>query len=165
MSIRNHENRQLLESTVSKLNTAGFIISLVIPAFILFFGFILRSQVYQSPDFGDETLNTLLWVLCGVSILEVAVAFFLKRKMFTNIARYFPADSDIKVQIALVSKMMIIIHVVAATPVLYGLLYYLLGGRLEGFLIMVIINLVGYQLCRFRKSDFEELQAQMVRND
>ncbi|MBD3234785.1 MAG: hypothetical protein GF315_13750 [candidate division Zixibacteria bacterium] len=165
MSINNHKNKELLESTVSRLNTAGFVINLVIPALILFFGFVLRSQVYESPDFGDETLNMLLWVLSGVSILEVVVAFFLKRKMFTNIARYFPVDSDVKVQITLISKMMIIIHVVAATPVLYGLLYYLLGGSMEGFLIMVIINLVGYQLCRFRKSDFEKLQSQMIKND
>jgi len=153
-----YQNRELYESTVSKLNTTGFIINLVVPAIMLFLGFYLRTQVFNPPDLGASTISVLLYTLIAVSLIEVVVAFFLKRRLFSNLDKYFTGSYDLEEQVGLVAKMMIIIHVLSATPVLYGLLYYFLGGSLEGFLMMVILNLLGFQACRIRKSDAEKLE-------
>jgi hypothetical protein len=152
---------EYLDILVSKLNTMGFVINLLIPAIILFAGYLIGESIRGSFSLDAQALTTIQWALIIVSIGEIVVAFFIKRRLFGNLENYFPEGSDLKARTSLIVKMMMIIHTLAATPAIYGLIFYLLGGKIEGFLLMIILNLIGYQLCRTRHSDVNKLRVML----
>lgn len=147
----------LWNKVVSRLNTMGFIINIGIPAVLLVAGYIAGASFRENFRLNDESLTTIKWVLIAVSVGEVAAAFIIKRQVFGNLRTYMQRYPDAKSRISMVIKIMIVIHALSAMPALYGLLYYLLGGHIDGFLLMIILNLIGYQICRPRKSDYDNL--------
>ncbi|MBD3170587.1 MAG: hypothetical protein GF307_13975 [candidate division Zixibacteria bacterium] len=155
--MQNELQEELVQTITSKLNLLGFVINLVAPAIILLIGYIVGRELHDLFTLEDDALTAIRWALIGVSVAEIVIAFLIKRHLFSKLDKYFPEGTDLKAAVGLVVKMMVIIHVLAATPALYGLLYYILGGGIDGFLLMIILNLIGFQLCRARKSDFDSL--------
>jgi len=159
------EKRNLLDKTLSKLNYLGLVINLMVPAALLTAGAFINNILTADFVMAAESLNMLKWILVGVSVIEVGVAFFLKRKLFGNLFKNTGDNVDMKAQLLMATKIMLVIHVMSATPVVYGFIYHILGGTIEGFLLIIIINLSGYQLCRARKSDYEDLRKMLLGGD
>ncbi len=147
-----------MENIFSKLNLLGLVINLLIPAIFLFAGYFLSMQYGGGFSLDGKSLLTLRWAFFIVSVVEVGIAFLIKRRMFASLPKFLSEGEDIKARVSILVKILAVIHTIVASSALYGLVYYLLGGDLDTFIILIIINLFGYQICRARKGDFDRLQ-------
>ncbi len=160
--MQNEIRDELYQKLVSKLNMMGFVINLLVPAVILLLGYGFSTYVNTDFALDADALKMIGYALVFVSFAEITVALVMKRRLFSNLDKYLPEESDIKVRISVVIKMMMVIHILAATPAIYGMIYYVLGGDMQWFVFMIILNLIGYQLCRARRSDYESVKSVLL---
>ena len=150
------ENRKPvdIDSFHTKIIYLGLLLNVFVPALFLITGIFLRNQgIMTAPA---ESLRIFLVVLLIVSGGEVAAIFVLKKKFLfgqgmikSNLSSQSPEQAAFKSSL--------IIFALDLSPTIYGLVYYLLGGTIEWFVIFIAITLLSFQLFKPKVDEVKSL--------
>lgn len=148
------------ESVYFKAVYLGLLLNIFVPAILVILGLFLRSKgVGANPI---KALDLLLIALLVVSGSEVFFVFFFRRRFFSGrnhlkekaTAKTGTEDDFIRYSLILFS--------LCLSPSIYGLVYYLLGGTLEWFIIFALITFICF---RFFKPGLEQTKEFMKFDD
>ena len=124
----------------------GMIMNVFVPAILVIVGIFLRSKgIGTSPI---KSLDLMLIILLAVSASEVFFVIFFRKKFFLNgngqkeNATIKTGTEDDFIRYSL------IIFSLCLSPTIYGLVYYLLGGTLQWFVVFVCITLICFRFFR-----------------
>jgi hypothetical protein len=131
----------------------GIIMNVFVPAILVILGIFLRSKgIGTSPI---KSLNLMLIILLAVSASEVFFVIFFRKKFFLS-------GNDQKEKTSIKTgtedefiRYTLIIFSLCLSPTIYGLVYYLLGGTLQWFVIFACITLICF---RFFKPGLEQVR-------
>ena len=142
-----------LDKLHTKLLYLGLVLNFFAPAVLLSLGLFLRSQGIGVRPI--EGLDLLLWILLAVSAGEVLAIHLLKKKILS--ARNMPKvkDQGTSAQRVLVRSALILFSL-SLSPAIYGLVYFLLGGTVERFVLFIAITLFCFLLF---KPKLEEMKS------
>ncbi len=135
----------------------GLVLNLAIPLGLLAVGFLLRKNgVGAKPT---PHLKLFFWVLFFVSVSEVVAIFLFKKSFFTKFAKKsLTAVSQIPVQKSILT-FSIVIFALSLAPSIYGLVYFLLGGSMEGFILFIIITFLGFRVFKPKLEELKKFQG------
>ncbi len=146
--------QEIVKLAVSTMNL-GLLIDLAGAALLFMIAQFLRSQGVVEPVTSDK-LDYLGYGLLFVGAVEIVLVFVLRR-------RWISAESQ---QLAAIAKRsnfykhfklsFVILYFIALTPSIYGFLFYILGGRENLFVFMLVETLVGYMAIRIRPDALEK---------
>lgn len=146
-----------LEKIHTQMLYLGLVLNLAIPLGLLAIGFLLRKNgvgVKPTPN-----LKFLFWVLIFVSVGEVLAIYIFKKSFFAK----FSKKSQMTISQSLVQKSIvtfsIVIFVLSLAPSVYGLVYFLLGGSLEEFILFIIITFVGFRIFKPNLEEMKKLEG------
>ena len=142
-----------LDKLHTNLLYLGLVLNFFVPAVLLCLGLFLRSQGAGVRPI--EGLDLLLWILLAVSAGEVLAIYLLKKRIL--FARNIPKvkDQGASAQRVLVRSALILFSL-SLSPAIYGLVYFLLGGTVERFVLFVAITLLCFVLF---KPKLEEMKS------
>ena len=131
----------------------GLVLNFIAPGILLSLGLFLRNQGVGARSI--EGLDVLLWVLLAVSAGEVLAIYLLKKKIL--FAQNIPKvkDQGASAQRVLVRSALILFSL-SLSPAIYGLVYFLLGGTVERFVLFIAITLLCFVLF---KPKLEEMKS------
>jgi len=140
-----------------KLTYWGLIIGIMSPGVILLVGYMLEGADRQT--FSDPARQQLFfWIFVGLSVIGAVSAFFYKKTFFAKpiikSEKTFAAD--------FAGSMLtnsIIIYMLIESIGIFGLMYFFLGGDLDGLMLFCLISVIVFQLIRPRPGFVEETLA------
>jgi len=122
-------------------------------AYTLLAYFVSRDRVGAASD---TPLETLFWAFIALSAVELGVAFFLRSYFFSR--PLIQAESTFAHDFTSATKRInIIISAFVHSMVLYGLMQFLLGAKLEVVMLFGIFSVISFQLLRFRGPFLEKI--------
>ena len=122
----------------SRLLNLGLVLNVLVPGILLSAGVFLKARgVCGSPG---SDLGILFWVLIAVALSEIPVIYIIKRSFLSGRKAFQKSRGHATAEQSLLQWGMIIFSLSLA-PTIYGLVYYLLGGTLERFVLFVAITL------------------------
>ena len=141
------------ESVHFKAVYLGIIMNVFVPAILVILGIFLRSKgIGTSPI---KSLDLILVILLAVSASEVFFVFFFRKKFFlSENSQREKASMKTGTEDEFI-RYTVIIFSLCLSPTIYGLVYYLLGGTLQWFVIFVCITLICF---RFFKPSLEQVK-------
>ncbi len=148
------ENRNVdVDSLHTRLLYIGLVLNLLVPVFLLSLGTFLKSKGIGG-DMGTG-LSTFFWVLIAVTLSEIPVIYLVRKATLS--ARKVYLDSHPQAAVGqLLLQWGILVFSVSLSPAVYGLIYYLMGGALERFVLFVAFTLLCFMLF---KPKLEELHS------
>lgn len=137
-----------IDYLVQRATRLGILLNVGLPALFAAVAVALReSGVLALPKELPAPLQPLFYVLGGVALMELAAAYFLRRLFFSP-ARVAPFCHD-PVQIEQwIMRSAFVIFALGASPIVYGVVLYLLGGDLRQLAFFGIVTLLAYRLLR-----------------
>jgi hypothetical protein len=103
----------------------------------------------KTASLPHETLNVIFWVLTAVSVIDGALAIFLKQRLF-----YSPMVSSMETfEDDIVNRSFtasIVCFAITTAISVYGLVFYFLGGTFSNLLFFVFMSFIAFQLIRPR---------------
>ena len=134
------------ESIHFKIVYLGMVMNVFVPALLVILGIFLQSRGIGIKPI--KSLNLFLIILLIVSATEVFFVFFFRKK-------FFPGRNQHKEKASVrtgteddLIRYSLIIFSMCLSPTIYGLVYYLLGGTLEWFVIFACITLICFRFFR-----------------
>lgn len=127
-----------IERMHSRLFNLGLLMNLLAPAVIIFVGVFVRSSLVQG---GPSTeVGIFFWVLLAVALSEIPVIYLVRRKLLlgnkdTSQVGRGPTTEQRLLQWGIITFSL------GLGPSIYGLVYYILGGSFERFVLFVAITL------------------------
>jgi hypothetical protein len=148
------ENRNVdVDSIHTRLLYLGLVMNVLAPLLLLSLGILLKSRGVEG-DMGAG-LNTFIWVLIAVAFSEIPVIYLVRKTTLS--ARKAQLDSHPQATAGqLQFKWSILVFSISLSPAIYGLIYYLMGGTLERFVLFVAVTLLCFMLF---KPKLEELRS------
>jgi hypothetical protein len=141
------------ESIHFKVVYLGIVMNVFVPALLVILGIFLQSRGIVTKPI--KSLDLFLIILLIVSATEVFFVFFFRKK-------FFPGRNHLKEKASVKTgteddfiRYTLIIFSMCLSPTIYGLVYYLLGGTLEWFVIFACITLICF---RFFKPGLEQVK-------
>ena len=133
----------------------GLVLNLALPLGFLTIGFFLRkNSVGADPT---PNLKLFFWVLIFISVSELLAIFIFKRSFFARFSKKSQMGiSQIPVQKSILT-FSIVIFVLNLAPSIYGFIYFLLGGKLEEFLLFIAVTFLGFRIFRPRLEEIKQL--------
>ncbi len=143
--------------TVGRVARMGVQICVGIPVLLFIAGRLLRAYLPFLAEPLDVDLTFLGYAFIGIAIVDVAAALILKKRSITPAAlrRRFelhPGALDRQLTSAFIP-----IFAVAAAPALYGLIFYLIGGDLDTYVLLSVFCPAGLMLLKPKADEIEEL--------
>ena len=127
-----------IDRVYSKLLNLGLVLNVLAPVILIAAGVFLKARgVSGSPG---TDLRIFLWVLIVVALSEIPVIYIIKRNLLSGGKAFQKSREHATVEQTLLQLGMIIFSL-ALAPTIYGLVYYLLGGSLERFVLFAAITL------------------------
>jgi len=130
-------------------------LNLVIPLILLGLGYLLRHSAFLEPKELDVQL--VLIILFVVSLVDLGVIYFLKKRLLSNFissaerpslsARLEPEKAGL--------NFALLIYALALAPSLYGLVYFLLGGSLNWFILFVAVTMLGFLIFKPKEEELK----------
>jgi hypothetical protein len=137
----------------------------VVGAAVLFFGGMFLESKGLTGSVPMQELKIFGYALLAVSILELVVIFVLKKKWLTPNNPMFAETRFFKQLSGRIQILYIILYFLALSPVIYGFLFFMMGGVRDMFVLMACITLIGYLLVRPRPAFIEGLLEPFDFND
>ena len=149
-------NSRQLHDGHMKVMRLGLIMNLVVPALMVLGGMGLRNVMSLEPMCDIPSLRLIFWVLIVMSGGDLGAVMFLRKKMLqpnmTELEGMEPAQA-----IDFVMMRYMVFYVIALSPTALGLVYFMLGGLLEDFVLFGVISLLIYRLVRPKRDFFDSL--------
>ncbi len=136
------------EHLADRATRIGILVNLGFPALIVAVAVLLREgRLLRLPEAMPEFLQPLFYILGAVALMELAAAYFLRRLFFSP-ARVAPFCHD-PIQIEQwVVRSSFVIFALGASPIVYGVVVYLIGGDLRQLAFFGLLTLLAYRLLR-----------------
>ena len=127
-----------VERIHSRLLNLGLLLNVFTPAVLVFVGVLLETRGVGVGAVKD--LGLFFWVLIAVALSEIPAVYIVKRTLLSR-GRFFAGQGEDSTLEQKLLQMGIIIFSLSLAPSIYGLVYYLLGGSLERFVLFGAITL------------------------
>ena len=127
-----------IERMHTRLLSLGLVLNVLVPVVLMAAGAFLKARgVSGSPG---TDLRIFFWVLILVAVSEIPAIYIVKRSFLSGRKAFQKSRRGATVEQALL-QCGVIVFSLALAPTIYGLIYYLLGGSLERFVLFVAITL------------------------
>jgi hypothetical protein len=122
----------------SRLFNLGLLMNVFAPVILIVVGGLLRAQKVVLP--GNTDLKTFFWVLLAVAASEIPAIYLVRktllgRRRISTKTGLQPSAEQVLMQWGIITFSLTL------APSVYGLVYYLLGGSLEKFVLFAAITL------------------------
>jgi len=137
----------------------GLAMNLLAPVLIFVAGVWMQKAMAGSemPATMDATtLRVLFWAFLVVSAGDLAAVLFI-RKRFLQPRMKEIVEREPAAAIGLVLSRYIVMYAIALSPSVLGLVYYMLGGSVEDFVLFGVLTLLIYRLVRPKQEFFYSL--------
>ncbi len=140
----------------------GVWINLAGPAILAGIAYALNQSgtIQPNPDL-ESGQSVLFFALVGVAISELVAAFVMRRVLFAP-QRARPIRHDPALVESWVVRSSIVIFALGASPMIYGVILYLLSGDLRQLALFGIVSLLAYRLFRPTRDLLEEALQETV---
>jgi hypothetical protein len=137
------------------------VINLVLPGIAFLIVYVLRAMemLPMSELISSATLQLLFYALLFVAVSEVAVAFILKKAIFSP-EKVRPTLDDAAAFTKLVTGGSITLAALGAASMIYGVVLYLLGMDATKVALFALIALIHFRLFRPTAEFLRSLIAQ-----
>ncbi len=136
------------DNLIWRVTQRGGLINLIIPFGLVVLVYFAREMgIGLSPSARPASYMTLLYVAMALGLSELAAAFVIRRMLFAP-ARFESPESSHPVTEAAILKSATTVFIVGASPILYGVALYLLGGEIREVAYFGLLNLVAYRALR-----------------
>ncbi len=105
-------------------------------------------------------LKLFFWVLILVSASEILALYIVKKNLLANAVKRNVVSSIRNPIQNLIFKFSIIIFALCLAPTIYGLVYFLLGGSMEEFVLFMAITLLSFRIFRPKLEDLKKFEGQ-----
>jgi hypothetical protein len=127
-----------IERTHSKLLNLGLLMNVFAPVVLIIVGVFARTR---GVDAGAERdLGVFFWVLIAVALSEIPAIYILKRTLLSR-GRSLRKSGEQSTVGQTLLQTSVAIFSLSLAPTIYGLVYYLLGGSLERFILFAAFTL------------------------
>lgn len=127
-----------IERMHSRLFNLGLMMNVFIPVTLIAVGALLRAKGVGLT--GNTELRIFFWALLAVAISEIPAIYLVRRTLLRG--RRVSARACVRLTAGhTLMQWGIITYSLALAPTIYGLIYYLLGGSLERFVLFAAITL------------------------
>jgi Gpi18-like mannosyltransferase len=151
------EDEYDLTAMIAKPLYFGMFVNVLIPAVLVFICYYINNRYYQD-NYIPAFANTLFYVLCGVSLVQAAVALWWRNKSFSEpmVRRAESFEHDLATEIQRRSKP---VFLLIAAIMFWGLLYFGLTGRFRESVVFAVFSFVVFQVVRPRYGSLRRLIA------
>ena len=126
----------------------GVLVNMVAPLMLVVAAHLARGAgLGLDESQRPEIYPTLLYVLVAVGVADLAAAFVLRRSLFAR-SRFAGASLTPEAIEAMVMRSATIVFAVGASPIVYGVVLYLLGGEIREVAYFALLNLLSLRLLR-----------------
>jgi hypothetical protein len=134
----------------SRLLNLGLLMNVFTPVVLIFVGVIVRNRGIEAGAVTD--LGIFFWVLIAVAVSEIPAIYIVKRT-FLSRTKSFQKGGEQSGVGQTVIQMGMIIFALSLAPTIYGLVYYLLGGSLERFVLFAAFTLFCFMLFKPKQEE------------
>jgi len=142
---------------VGRVARLGVQICVGLPVLLFIAAVLLRSNLEFLSRPLSENLEVLSYAFIGVAVVDIAAAFILKKRQLAPEVLRQRFDLHPSALARQLSTAYIPIFAVAAAPALYGLIFYLIGGDLDTYVLLSIFCPAGFMLLKPKADEVEEL--------
>ncbi|HUU44905.1 MAG TPA: hypothetical protein VM118_04160 [Acidobacteriota bacterium] len=126
----------------------GTLINMVGPLLLVVAAYVARQAGLGLDESQRPAIYpTLLYLFVAVGVADLAAAFFLRRSLFAR-SRFAGANLTPQATEAMVLRSATIIFAVGASPIVYGVVLFLLGGAIREVVYFALLNLLALRLLR-----------------
>jgi hypothetical protein len=159
-------NRQVdIDRVHFRLLNLGLVLNVLVPVILLSVGAFLKSKGVGLSSGGNLKILFLVLMVAGVGEIPL---IYVMRRSFLSARKAFQEESAGHVATEKVLfQWGVLIFSLSLSPTIYGLVYYLLGGSLERFVLFVAITLFCFLMFKPKLeeiSSFVERQADKTDN-
>lgn len=122
----------------SRLLNLGLLLNVLAPVILISVGAFLKTRGISGSPGTD--LRIFFWALIVVALSEIPVIYIIRRSFLSGSKAFQKSRRHATTEQSLLQWGMIIFSLSLA-PTIYGLIYYLLGGSLERFVLFAAITL------------------------
>lgn len=139
-----------IERMHSRLLNLGLLLNVLAPAVLIFVGALLKARGVSIGTVED--LGIFFWVLVAVALSETPAIYFVKRTFLSRGKSLRRGSENLTVEQTLF-QMGMIIYSLSLAPTIYGLVYYLLGGSLERFVLFAAFTLFCFMVFKPKQEE------------
>jgi hypothetical protein len=157
--------RRASEQALGRTMNLGMLMNVGIPAVLFVLAVVFLSLGVWKAALQASSFNLVFVILIAVSVGDIGVALFLKRRLLSpqNIFKEASSATEITTDVRFVQAA-VVIYAINLSPTVYGFVLIFLGGKIENFLLFVAFTLIGFQLARPRPADVEKLNQYRLGN-
>jgi MFS family permease len=137
----------------SRLFNLGLLMNVGMPAVIIFVGGLLRAQGIVG-EIGERELTIFFWALAAVAVSEIPVIYIIRRSFLSGSKTFMKSRSEMTIEQSLFQLGMIVFSLSLA-PSIYGLVYYILGGTWEKFVLFAALTLFCFLIFKPKLEEIE----------
>jgi hypothetical protein len=136
----------------------GMLINITVPAVLTFGCYWLHTNSPMPNRLGDLA-NPIFFVFAAMALVETVMALWLRRRLLAGpmIRSLETFEQDLTEN--LLRRLRPVMLVIASIS-LYGVVYYLLTGRFEAALVIILFSFIVFQVVRPRISSARKLVAE-----
>jgi hypothetical protein len=143
----------------SRLFNLGLVLNVFVPVALIVSGGLIKTR---GIDFGNKKdLELFFWVLLAVALSEIPAIYFVKRTLLSQGRSSMRESGNVTAEQTLF-RMGIITFSLSLAPSIYGLVYYLLGGTLEKFILFAAITLFCFLVFKPKLEEVSSLIRKQV---
>ena len=146
-TLNNHVDIDRLHSRLLHL---GLIMSVVVPMILLALGVFLKSRGISINT--GASLKFYFFGLIIVAAGDIPIIYLVKRSSLTGRKTFHESHPQVSAE-RLLFQWCILIFSISLSPSIYGMVYYLLGGAFDRFVLFTAITLLCFML--FKPKDKE----------
>ncbi len=148
-----------IERTHSRLLNLGLLMNVFAPVVLIFVGAVVKARGVNVGAVSD--LGLFFWILIAVAFSEIPAIYIVKRSFLSGSRAFQKNRGRSTTEQALLRKG-IIIFSLALAPTVYGLVYYLLGGTLERFVLFAAITLFCFVVFKPKQEEISSLMKRQI---
>lgn len=137
----------------------GLLMNVFAPVVLIFVGAVVKARGVNVGAVSD--LGLFFWILIAVAFSEIPAIYIVKRSFLSGSRAFQKNRGRSTTEQALLRKG-IIIFSLALAPTVYGLVYYLLGGTLERFVLFAAITLFCFVVFKPKQEEISSLMKRQI---
>jgi hypothetical protein len=132
-----------MEKIHSRLFNLGLVLNVFTPMVLIVLGGLVMTQGIDVGTVKD--LELFFWVLIAVALSEIPAIYLVKKNLLSR-AKSSKRESESVTAEQTLFRVGIITFSLSLAPSIYGLVYYLLGGTFERFVLFAALTLFCFLL-------------------
>lgn len=146
-TLNNHVD---IDQLHSRLLNLGLMLNVLVPGMLLALGAFIKSKGI-GLNIGSN-LRFIFWGLIIVAMGDIPIIYLLKRSSLFSRKVFHENHPQVQAE-QLLFRWGILTFSLSLAPSIYGLVYYLIGGTFERFVLFVAITLLCFMLFKPKEND------------